>query len=103
MGWAFLASNGVSGNVLVIWDWRVVENLVECMGNFSVACHFRNVEDGFERALAGIYGPNVDSSRTLLWAVPWCVEGDFNVIRFPSEKLGDSSFILAEGVLEVYL
>ena len=24
-----------------------------------------------------------------LWEVPWCYIGDFNIVRFPSERLGD--------------
>jgi hypothetical protein len=49
----------------------------------------------------GVYGPNSDSDRMLLWdelagvlslwEVPWCVRGDFNVTRFPSERLGSAS------------
>ena len=44
----------------------------------------------------GVYGPVVDSSRESfweelgsvrgLWNIPWCVGGDFNVIRFPCER-----------------
>ncbi|KAK4596364.1 hypothetical protein RGQ29_014409 [Quercus rubra] len=26
------------------------------------------------------------------WDVPWCLGGDFNIIRFPSERLGAASF-----------
>lgn len=26
------------------------------------------------------------------WDVPWCVRGDFNVVRFPSERLGANQF-----------
>ena len=29
------------------------------------------------------------------WSVPWCVGGDFNVVRFPSERLGSNSFTAA--------
>ena len=29
------------------------------------------------------------------WSVPWCVSGDFNVVRFPSERLGSNSFTAA--------
>ncbi|XP_050281855.1 uncharacterized protein LOC126722746 [Quercus robur] len=29
------------------------------------------------------------------WSVSWCVGGDFNVVRFPSERLGSNSFTTA--------
>jgi hypothetical protein len=48
-----------------------------------------------------VCGPNFDRDRRLLWDelagvlslwdVPWCVGGDFNVTRFPSERLGTAS------------
>jgi hypothetical protein len=48
------------------------------------------------------YGPNVDNIRASSWVellgvrqrwnVPWCAIGDFNVVRFPSERLGCTSF-----------
>jgi hypothetical protein len=27
--------------------------------------------------------------------MPWCIGGDFNVVRFPSERLGDSGYSAA--------
>ncbi|KAG6652322.1 hypothetical protein CIPAW_06G176400 [Carya illinoinensis] len=45
--WAYLASNGVSRGVLVIWDRRVVEKMEEFIREYTVACSFRSVEDNF--------------------------------------------------------
>lgn len=49
--------------------------------------------------ITSIYGPNLSQRRSDLWreldAVrgnwngPWCVGGDWNVFRFPSERLGE--------------
>jgi endonuclease/exonuclease/phosphatase family metal-dependent hydrolase len=45
------------------------------------------------------------------WEVPWCMGGDFNAIRFPSERLGSvryavsmvafSQFIFDKGLLDI--
>ena len=53
-------------------------------------------------ASAGVYGPNLNKKHRLMWEeltgmiswwdVPWCLGGDFNIIRFPSECLGAASF-----------
>ena len=47
------------------------------------------------------------------WSVPWCVGGDFNVVRFLSERLGSNSFtatmqefsnfILEQGLIDLPL
>ena len=46
--------------------------------------------------LFGSYGPTLKRNRELfweelgairgLWSDPWCIGGDFNVVRFPSER-----------------
>jgi hypothetical protein len=40
------------------------------LGHFVVACSFRNVEDAFVWAFAGVYGPNLDNVRRSLKASP---------------------------------
>lgn len=66
------------------------------MGRFSIACSFRNVCIDFEWAFVGVYGPNNDIDRRMLWVElagimswwekPWCIGSDFNAIRYPSER-----------------
>ena len=64
-----------------------MEILEEAVGCFSVSCMFKNVVDQFEWAFTGVYGPNSDKDRRLLWEepsglcswwnVPWTVGGLF--------------------------
>lgn len=58
MDWYCLDSRGRDG-ILVMWDRKVVEKIVHM--------HFRNVGDQFTWAFVGIYGPNTDNDRSLLW------------------------------------
>ena len=85
-----------------MWDKRVVEKVDEVAGYYSLSCKFKNVLDQFEWSFSGVYGPNLDRERGHLWEelagllswwdAPCCIGGDFNVVRFPSEKSGLVSF-----------
>nr|XP_023925825.1 uncharacterized protein LOC112037243 [Quercus suber] len=121
--WSYLGSCGASGGVLLIWDTRVVDKVEEAVGRFTVSCKFKSVVDHFEWAFTGVYGPNLVRERRLLWEelfglsswwnVPWCVGGDFNVVRFSSERAGStvytaamrefSDFILEKGLIDLPL
>ncbi|RVW92113.1 hypothetical protein CK203_037043 [Vitis vinifera] len=84
---------GCSGGV---WDNRVLQMVVMEVDKFSVSCHFKNCEDGFYWIFTGVYGPTLKLDREDflselgairgLWSDPWCVAGDFNMIRFPSKR-----------------
>ena len=79
--------------------------LEEAVSRFLVSCRFKNAVDKFEWAFTGVYGPNSDRNRRLLWEelsslcnwwnMPWCVGGDFNIVQFPSEHSGCVSFTQA--------
>ncbi|KAG6636557.1 hypothetical protein CIPAW_11G119300 [Carya illinoinensis] len=123
VGWAYLPSDGALGGILVMWDKRVVENIDKFVGEYFVGCLFKNSEDGFEWAFAGVYGPNLEGEWRLLWdelaslcswwEMPWCIGGDFNVTRFPSARSGDgwqnhamgefSDFISELGLMDIPL
>ena len=95
--WSYLSSCGASERVLLMWDTRVVDKVEEAVGSFSVSCKFKSVVDQFAWKFTGVYGPNLVRDRWLLWEelfglsswwkVPWCMGGDFNAIRFPSEHV----------------
>jgi len=121
--WFYLPSSGASSGILLMWDRRIVEKFEAHVGEFVVACSFRNCVDNFTWAFAGVYGPNLDPLRRSSWDelagllsfrdLPWCIGGDFNVIRFPCERSGVArissamteflDFILEHGLMDLPL
>uniref|UniRef100_A0A2N9EI09 Reverse transcriptase domain-containing protein n=1 Tax=Fagus sylvatica TaxID=28930 RepID=A0A2N9EI09_FAGSY len=90
------------GGILLMWAKRCVEKLEDAFGIYSVSCKFKNVADQKVWMYTGVYGPNADRERSLMWdelagirswwGLPWCVGGDFNVVRFPSKRMGSVGF-----------
>jgi hypothetical protein len=70
-----------------------------CVGEFNLAVTYRNIEDHFTWAFAGVYDLNSNRNRRLLrnelagmlnWSnLPLCIGGDFNVTLIPSERSGE--------------
>jgi hypothetical protein len=99
--WCCLDSSGASGGILIMWDKRMVEKVDVCLGKFTLTVSFRNIADQFVWAFARVYGPNFGIDRRLLWEefagilswwnMPWCIGGDFNAARFPSEGSREGS------------
>ena len=114
-------SNLLLQQASLVWDWRAVEKVDEAVGRFSVSCKFNNVGDQFEWAFTSLYGPNLNKRHRKMWEelirlinwwdVPWCLGGDFNIIRFPSVRLGAASctwamygfsdFIFFHGLMDI--
>lgn len=44
----------------------MVEKLKVFIGEFTIACSFRSLEDHFLWDFAGVYGPNLGSDKSLL-------------------------------------
>ena len=89
LDWGAMGAQGSAGGILVCWDKRSLELLEMEMGNFSISCRLKNVEDGMVWIFTGVYGPCNRKEREALWEElgairglwdePWCLGGDFNV------------------------
>jgi hypothetical protein len=100
--WVALEATNTAGGILIMWDTRVVERVDVQVGQFSVSCYWHGLVDGFDWVCSGVYGPHTEESRQLCWeelssvrqrwAAPWCIVGDFNAVRFPSERSGCTRF-----------
>ena len=85
--WGTLDAHGSAGGLLICWDKKTLEVIEMEVGNFSISCRLRNVEDGLvwmfiEREwmweeIGAIRG---------IWDDPWCLGGDFNVILSLRER-----------------
>ena len=94
--WKVVEAEGTVGGILVFWDKRKLELVEAEIGHFSITCMFKNVEDGFQWAFTGIYGPVERCKREMfweelgslkgLWEGPWCIGGDFNMVLSPNER-----------------
>ena len=65
--WGALNSRGMAWGVLVFWDSRVLELTGMEIGDFSVSCRFKNVENGFCWVFTGVYDPSVGRLREDFW------------------------------------
>lgn len=100
--WEHLGAEGYAGGVLVMWDKRRLSKLDSFLGISSVSCLLKLVENDKVWLFSGIYGPCADGERWNMWGelrdiksrwdIPWCIGGDFNVVRFPQERSGSRVF-----------
>ena len=75
---------------------RVLDLIKMEVGAFSVSCHFIYCEHDFGQVFTRVYGPTLSRERENfwielrdirgLWSDPWCVGGDFNMVRFLSKR-----------------
>ena len=94
--WKALNACGSAGGMLICWDKRVLELLEWEVGQFSLSCRFKTLENGVIWAFTGVYGPFTRLEREGLWEEvgairgiwegPWCLGGDFNITLAQGER-----------------
>ena len=96
MDWVASCFEGASGGVVILWDTRVVQLVGMEESSYTLSCGFRNCANDFYWIFTGIYRPTNREARENLWedlgairgmwGDPWCIGGDFNVLRFSGER-----------------
>ena len=91
-------ARGQARGIVVFWDKRVLELLEMEVGAFLVSCRFINCEGGFVWMFSHVYRSILIEEREDFWAElgvimglwmdPWCIGGDFSVVRFPTDMRG---------------
>ena len=81
---------------MVIWDTRFASKVDSIHGVFFVSV-LLDIQVRGQWWISSVYGPNSLRLRSLLWdelgflcgfcGLHLCLRGDFNVVRFPTEKL----------------
>lgn len=87
----------------ILWDARkvrVIDSWWAPGGGVSLSTVIKEEEKGFQWMIVNVYGSVVHSRRKDLWdelnasrgrwSGAWCLGGDWNVIRFPSKRVGCS-------------
>ena len=84
---------------------RVLDKMEVMVGTFSVSVKWQGVGDSFIWACSGVYGRNENNEKGHMWdklvgiqqywRIPWCCFRDFNIVRFPSERRGETRLTLA--------
>ncbi|RVX13136.1 putative mitochondrial protein [Vitis vinifera] len=101
LDWGAMGAHGSAGGILICWDKRTLEVLEMEVGQFSISCRLRNVEDGL--VFTGVYMSFSKEEREVLWeelgAIRgiwddlWCLGGDFNVTLSLRERSNQGRLI----------
>ena len=67
MDWVALDAVQTAGEILLMWDRRVLERTEVLVGSFSVSVRWQGVGDGFSWACSGVYDPIDNNAKGLMW------------------------------------
>lgn len=102
--WKAVNAKGSAGDILLLWDDRFISVSDSRIGEFSVSVIVEDLARNHKWMATSVYGPSNNQRREDLynelndirgrWNGAWCAGGDWNVIRFPSERLGENLITL---------
>ncbi|WMV41830.1 hypothetical protein MTR67_035215 [Solanum verrucosum] len=93
---AYLEASGTRGGIMMMSHCRAWKGEVLEIGDYTLTCKFEAQFQSFSCHLTGVYAPNCYIERRKVWEEiadvrglmegPWAICGDFNTIRYVSEK-----------------
>jgi hypothetical protein len=94
--WCHLEALGAAGGILVGANTNVFSMTVLEILKFSISVMLTNKKNGFSWKLVVVYGPTYDDRKVdfldelehimVSWQGPLLIGGDFNLVRFISDK-----------------
>ncbi|KAF9619007.1 hypothetical protein IFM89_003910 [Coptis chinensis] len=97
--WGFNPSIGRLGWQIVIWDTDRVDVIESLKGAFTVSVVCEAVDGNFKWVFTDVYGSVAETDKEQFWQelndiagywnLPRCASGDYNAVRYPTEKRGD--------------
>jgi hypothetical protein len=94
--YAFIPSNGASGELLILCDSSVFSGMVMHCDSFAISLHFTSTQSPQAWTLVNVYSPYHGDKRNdfVHWLyglnIPdnedWLLVGDFNFIRSPNNR-----------------
>ncbi|RVW40426.1 hypothetical protein CK203_090038 [Vitis vinifera] len=75
LDWGAMDAHGSAGGVLICWDKRTLEVIEMEVGQFSISCRLRNVEDRFVWIFTGVYGPFSREDKEVFWEELGAIRG----------------------------
>jgi exonuclease III len=96
--WSFVHNytNSSSGRICIGWDPTIVKVFVLAQTSQAIHCGIHSVTGDINFTATFVYGSNDYHERDALWQFlstwnnpgPWVILGDFNALRYPSDKVG---------------
>lgn len=94
--YAQLEASETRGGIIMLWDSRTWDGEICDIGAYSITCKFVGKTQNVSWHMSGVYAPNSRIEREEVWWELGSVRGlffrtlggrgDFNTVRFPSEK-----------------
>lgn len=96
--WVCLDVVGASGGILLCCNKRVLNIKDSWIGSLSVSALVEDLNNNFSWIISSVYGSKDSNVRANFWSElhyirgrwrgPWCIGGDWNIARYPTEKMG---------------